>query len=153
MAMHTWFTCKIRYEKMQENGMIKKVTEAYLMDALSYTEAEARIIEEMTQFITGEFTVSNITRDNYSELFFSDEEAADIWFKCKLCFIMLDEKSGAEKKVSTQVLVQAADLRDAVKKLDERMKGTMAEYLIASVEETPIMDVYAYEAESRKEEP
>lgn len=153
MAMHTWFTCKIRYEKMQENGMIKKVTEAYLMDALSYTEAEARIIEEMSSIITGEFTVADITRANYSELFWSDEEAADIWFKCKLYFITLDEKSGAEKKTSTQVLVQAADLRDAVKKLDEGMKGTMADYLIASVSETPIMDVYPYEAESNKEEP
>ena len=76
-----------------------------------------------------------------------DEEAADRWFKCKLIFITLDEKSGAEKKTSTQVLVQAADLRDAVKKLDEGMKGTMADYQIASVAETPLMDVYPYSAE------
>ena len=119
MAMHTWFECKIRYEKLMENGMNKKVTEPYLVDALSFTEAEARIIEEMTPFITGEFTVSDIKRANYSELFPSEEESADRWFKCKLIFITLDEKSGAEKKTSTQVLVQAADLRDAVKKLDE----------------------------------
>ena len=115
MAMHTWFECKIRYEKTMENGMNKKVTEPYLVDALSFTEAEARIIEEMTPFITGEFIVSDIKRANYSELFPSEEEAADRWFKCKLVFITLDEKSGAEKKTSTQVLVQAADLRDAVK--------------------------------------
>ena len=149
MAMHTWFECKIRYEKVMENGMNKKVTEPYLVDALSFTEAEARIIEEMTPFITGEFTVSDIKRANYSELFPSEEEAADRWFKCKLIFITLDEKSGAEKKTSTQVLVQAADLRDAVKKLDEGMKGTMADYKIASVAETPIMDVYPYSAEER----
>ena len=74
MAMHTWFECKIRYEKVMENGMQKKVTEPYLVDALSFTEAEARIIEEMTPFITGEFTVSDIKRANYSELFASDEE-------------------------------------------------------------------------------
>ena len=111
MAMHTWFECKIRYEKTMENGMNKKVTEPYLVDALSFTEA------------------------------------ADRWFKCKLVFITLDEKSGAEKKTSTQVLVQAADLRDAVKKLDEGMKGTMADYQIASVAETAIMDVYPYSAE------
>ena len=109
MAMHTWFECKIRYEKTMENGMQKKVTEPYLVDALSFTEAEARIIEEMTPFITGEFTVSDIKRANYSELFPSDEESADRWFKCKLIFITLDEKSGAEKKTSTQVLVQAAE--------------------------------------------
>ena len=149
MAMHTWFECKIRYEKVMENGMNKKVTEPYLVDALSFTEAEARIIEEMTPFISGEFTVSDIKRANYSELFPSEEEAADRWFKCKLVFITLDEKSGAEKKTSTQVLVQAADLRDAVKKLDEGMKGTMADYQIASVAETAIMDVYPYSAEER----
>ena len=126
MAMHTWFECKIRYEKVMENGMQKKVTEPYLVDALSFTEAEARIIEEMTPFISGEFTVSDIKRANYSELFPSDEESADRWFKCKLIFITLDEKSGAEKKTSTQVLVQAADLRDAVKKLDEGNNGGLS---------------------------
>ena len=149
MAMHTWFECKIRYEKTMENGMNKKVTEPYLVDALSFTEAEASIIEEMTPFISGEFTVSDIKRANYSELFPSEEEAADRWFKCKLVFITLDEKSGAEKKTSTQVLVQAADLRDAVKKLDEGMKGTMADYQIASVAETSIVDVFPYEAQKK----
>ena len=149
MAMHTWFECKIRYEKTMENGMQKKVTEPYLVDALSFTEAEARIIEEITPFISGEFTVSDIKRANYSELFPYEEDAADRWFKCKLVFITLDEKSGAEKKTSTQVLVQAADLRDAVKKLDEGMKGTMADYQIASVAETAIMDVYPYSAEEQ----
>ena len=145
--MHTWFEFKIRYEKTMENGMNKKVTEPYLVDALSFTEAEARIIEEMTPFISGEFTVSDIKRANYSELFFSEEEAADRWFKCKLTFITLDEKSGAEKKTSTNVLVQASDLRDAVKKLDEGMKGRMADYIISSMAETSIMDVYPYSAE------
>lgn len=144
--MHTWFEVKIRYEKVAENGMQKKVTEPYLFDALSFTESEGKCIEEMTHFISGEFTVSDIKRANYSEIFFSEEESADRWFKCKLVFITLDEKSGAEKKTSTHVLVQAADLRDAVKKLDEGMKGTMADYQIASVSETPIMDVYPYEA-------
>ena len=147
--MHTWFECKIRYEKAMENGMNKKVTEPYLVDALSFTEAEARIIEEITPYISGEFTVSDIKRANYSELFPSEEDAADRWFKCKLFFITLDEKSGAEKKTSTTVLVQASDLRDAVKKLDEGMKGTMADYQIASVAETAIMDVYPYSAEER----
>ena len=150
--MKTWFECKIRYEKTMENGMKKKVTEPYLVDALSFTEAEARIIEEMTPFISGEFTVSDIKRANYSELFFSEEEAADRWFKCKLTFITLDEKSGAEKKTSTNVLVQASDLRDAVKKLDEGMKGSMADYIISSMTETAIMDVYEYVADSENTE-
>lgn len=145
--MHTWFECKIQYEKTMKNGMDKKVTEPYLVDALSFTEAEARIIEEMTPYISGEFTVSDIKRAKYSELFFAEDADADRWFKCKLTFVTLDEKSGAEKKTSTNVLVQAADLRDAVKKLDEGMKGSMADYIISSMAETAIMDVYTYVAE------
>ena len=130
-----------------ENGMNKNVTEPYLIDALSFTEAESRIIEEMTPYISGEFTVSDIKRAGYSELFFSEDANADRLFKCKLTFITLDEKSGSEKKTSTNVLVQASDLRDAVKKLDDGMRGSMADYLIASVAETAIMDVYPYEAD------
>lgn len=145
--MHTWFEVSIKYEKIAENGKQKKVTEKILVDALSYTECEARSIQEMAPFISGEFTVSDIKRANYSELFTSEDDAADRWFKCKLLFITLDEKSGAEKKTATNVLVQAADLRDAVKKLDEGMKGTMADYQIASIAETSIMDVYPYTAE------
>lgn len=147
-TMHNWFQGKIRYEKVNEAGMNVKVTEPYLVDALSFTEAEARLIAEMVPFITGEFTVSDIARANYKELFFSDEEAADRWFKCKLVYITLDEKSGAEKRQSVNVLVQASDLRDAIKKLDEGMRGTMADYQIGSVAETAIMDVYPYTAES-----
>ena len=150
--MNTYFICTIKYEKMMDNGMNKKVTEPYLFDALSFTESEGKCIQEMTPFITGEFTVSDIKRANYSEIFFSEEDAADRWFKCKLMFITLDEKSGAEKKTATNILVQAYDLRDAVKKLDEGMKGTMADYQIASVAETAIMDVYPYIPEEKKEE-
>ena len=145
--MHNWFECKIKYDKTLENGLTKPVTEPYLVDALSFTEAEARIIEEMTPYLSGEFTVSDIKRAKYSELFFAEDTSADRWFKCKLTFITLDEKSGAEKKTSTNVLVQASDLRDAVKKLDEGMKGSMADYLISSKAETAIMDVYPYSAE------
>ena len=148
MAMHTWFECKIRYEKVMEKRNEQESNRTLLVDALSFTEAEARIIEEMTPFISGEFTVSDIKRANYSELFPSEEESRrSLVQNVKLVFITLDEKSGAEKKTSTQVLVQAADLRDAVKKLDEGMKGTMADYQIALVSETPLMDVYPYSAE------
>ena len=145
--MHTWFLCKIRYDKITENGMQKKVTEPYLVDALSFTEAEARIIEEMTPFISGEFTVADISRAHYSEIFPSDEDSADKWYAGRLAFITLDEKSGKEKRTYTNVLIQAADIHDAMKKLDEGMKGTMAEYSSILLKETAIMDVYPYEEE------
>lgn len=129
-----------------ENGLTKKVSEPYLVDAISFTEAEKRIIEEIRPFMTGEFVISDIKRANYSEVFFCDAESADRWFKCKLSFITLDEKSGAEKKTSSYALVQAGDLREAIKYLDEQMKGTIMDYQIASVAETMIMDVYPYDA-------
>lgn len=144
--MQKWFECSLKYDKVMENGLEKKVTELYLVDALSITEAEARLIEEMNPFMQGEFQCKGIKEAKYSEIFFSEEESADRYFKCKLLFITLDEKSGKEKITSTQILVQTADLRDAVGKLDEGMKGTMADYRIASVSETKIMDVYPYES-------
>lgn len=144
MAMHNWMECKIRYEKVMDNGFNKKVTEPYLVDALSFTEAEARIIEEMTPYITGEFTVVNITPAKYSELFPSDNSADDRWYKCKLIYITLDEKSGAERRQAVNVLVQASDVDTAKKNLDKGMQGTMASYQVESVSETKIMDVYPY---------
>ena len=127
--------------------MNKKVTEPYLVDALSFTEAEARIIEEMAPYVSGEFTVSDVSRARYSEIFYAEDDInASYWYKVKLGFITLDGMTGAEKKTFTNVLVQATDLRDAVKRLDAGMKGCMADYIIVSVAETPIVDVYPYEA-------
>ena len=149
--MHTWFECKIRYEKVMENGMNKKVTEPYLVDALSFTEAEARIIEEITPFISGEFTVADIKRANYSELF--EDETGDKWYSCRIAFVSLYEKSGKEKKVYTTVLVQASNMDDAMKNLKDGMKGTMADYVSVVIKETAIMDVYPYSPDIKPEFP
>src|SRR5574344_2164320 len=149
--MGIWFECKIRYGKVMQDGTTKTVNEPYLVDALSFTEAERRIMEEMSSCVSGEFEVADIKKAKYSELFFCEENSADRWFKVKLQFITVEEKSGAEKKTSTNVLVQAADLRDGVKKLDEGMHGTMAEYVIAWIAETQIMDVYPYKQAENKE--
>jgi hypothetical protein len=89
-----WFRAKIRYEKTEENGMNKRVSENYLVDALSFTEAEARIIDEVTPFISGEFTVTDLKRENISELFSSEADKDDRWYKIKVAFVTLDEKSG-----------------------------------------------------------
>ena len=140
--MSNWFECKVKYDKMMENGMQKKVSEPYLVDALSFTEAEARIIKEMTPFISGDFSVANIKRANISELFM--DETGDKWYKCKVNFITLDEKSGAEKRTASYMLAQASDLQRALENLLEGMKGTMADFEVASVTETPIMDIYPY---------
>ena len=146
--MHSWFECKVSFEKVLENGMQKKVTEPYLVDALSFTEAEARIIEEIRPFISGEFTVTDIKRARLSELFFN--ENGDRFYKIKVYFITLDEKSGAEKKTAAQMLAQACTLKEAISVLEEGMKGTMADYTIASVAETMLMDVFPFSVNDDK---
>ena len=147
-----WFECKVKYEKTMENGLQKKVNEPYLVDALNFTEAERRIIEEITPFMTGPFEVSDIKRARYAELFEAPgDDTADRFFRAKLVFITLDEKSGKEKKSSHNVLIQAGDLRDAIKRLDQGMKGSMLDYTIASITEAAIMDVYHYTQATREE--
>ncbi len=140
-----WFECKISFDKVQEDGFEKKVTEAYVVDALSFTEAENRIIEEMAAYIRGDFAVADIKRAPFSEIFFSDEDLADKWYKAKLQYIVLDEKTNKEKRSSVNYLVQASTLNGAVKNIDEVMGGTMIDYVIVSVAETQMMDVFEYE--------
>jgi len=132
---------------MMDNGVAKRVTEPYLVDALSFTEAEARIIEEMKPFISGEFSIADIKRARLAELFFN--ENGDRYYKLKVNFITLDEKSGAEKKKAAQMLAQASDIEEAVLVLKEGMKGTMSDYEIASVTETMIMDVFPFTANNK----
>ena len=111
---------------------------------------EERIIEEVSPFISGEFSVSAVKRANFSELFF--DETGDRWYKCKLNFITLDEKSGMEKRTASYMLVQAADFETALKNLVEGMKGTMADWVIVSITETPLMDVYPFDPERKTKE-
>lgn len=138
--MAQWFECKVRYDKLMENGMQKKVNEPYMVDALSFTEAEARIIEEVTPFISGDFSVSAVKRTNISEIFWDD--SADKWYHVKVNFITIDEKSAVEKKTTSHILVAASDFKGALDNFMEGMKGTMADFEIASIAETTIMDVY-----------
>ena len=141
--MHNWFTCKVSYEKTMENGMLKKVTEPYLVDALSFTEAEARIIEEIRPFISGEFTITGINRAHYAEVFF--DWNGDRWFKVRVHFLTIEEKSGMEKRTLAKMLVQASNLEEALENFKKGMKGTMTDYVIIEVSETQLMDVFPYE--------
>ena len=176
-----WFLCKIRYEKTMEDGLQKKVTEQYVVDALSFTEAEARIMEQMSQYISGEFEVVEIDRLVFKEVFFMsygekvlDNETKDLmqavrkgdkeqgkkvynrtleeslnntdtcYFKAKLHFITIDEKTEKEKKSVVNYLVEGCSLESARKNIDEVMGGTMIDYRIAAVSETNIIDVFEY---------
>lgn len=142
--MANWIETKVRYEKTMENGMQKMVNEPYLVDALSFSEAEARITEEISPYMQGEFSVSAVKRTNISEIFFTEDSSADKFYKVKASFISINEKTLAEKRSNVNYIVQAADLIDALNNFRAAMKGTMADFDIVSISETALMDVYQY---------
>ncbi len=136
-----------------EDGLQKKVKESYVVDALSFTEAESRIMEEMSSYISGEFTIENINKASYKEIFFSDDELADRWYKTKLQFITIDEKTEKEKRSNVYYLVQAGTLKGAVGNIESVMGTTMVDYVIASVNETTLMDVFEYAKSTQNDKP
>ena len=147
-----WFECKIRYEKVMEDGLQKKVNENYVVDALSFSEAETRITEEMSAYISGEFEVADIKKAAFKEVFFTDDNIADKWYKAKLQFITIDEKTEKEKRSTVTYLVQAGSMNGAMKNIDEVMGGTMIDYVVSSVAETTLKDVFEYGKTNEKPE-
>lgn len=137
-----WFEIKVRYDKTQEDGQQKKVTETYVVDALSFGEAEERISKEMSQYIEGEFEVKAITPASYNEIFFSHNDDQSLWYKVKLDFLTIDERTENEKRKRITYLVQGNNLDKAKKNTEEIMNGTMIDYVIASIVETKILDVF-----------
>ena len=143
--MAAWFECKVTYEKVADNGMPKKVVESYLVDADSFTLAEAKMIEEITPFVSmGEFNISNIRKVNYAELFLNEDDKCDRYYRCKVLYVTIDEKNGVEKKTPAFMLVMSDSLPNAVAELEKQMGKGLAEYEIASVAETALMDVFQY---------
>lgn len=137
-----WFETKVRYDNTMEDGRNKKVTEVYTVEALSFTEAENAITEEMSHYVSGEFDVKAITRAPYGEIFFSDADSDDKWYRAKLAFITIDEKTEKEKRSNVVYLVQAATLDKARQYVKDVMAKTMIDYDVVSISETPIMDVF-----------
>ena len=140
----TWFECKIRYEKTMEDGLPKKVSEVYVVDALSFSEAEERIMKEMSSYISGEIELVDVKIAPYREVFFADDNLADQWFKAKLSFITIDERSNKEKRTSMMYLVNAGNISSAINNIGEVMSGTMIDYVTTSISATKIFDVFEY---------
>lgn len=146
--MAQWIETKLRYDKVMENGAMKKVTEPYLVDALSFAEAEARIIEEMRPFISGEFTVEAVKKAKIAEVFGSD--TASRWWKVRVAFITVDERTGAEKRNLTDFLVAGEDLDDVLSSFKQNMKGTLADYEVTAITETAIIDIFPEDLSNNK---
>ncbi len=177
--MSLYFECSVRYDKMQQNGSVKKVTEKYIVDALTFTEAEARIIKAITPYISGEYSIPTIKKTKIAEVFTTSqallaigknksdvekavqtkdaellEKATSIdsilkdvdsrWFLVKVAFITFDEKTSAEKRSISQILVESTDIAAARERFNDGMKGTMADYDIESIADTKYMDVFTF---------
>lgn len=140
----TWFECKVRYEKTQEDGSEKLVNELYVVDALSFTEAEASIIDNMEVYVSGELKIANINPANYNEIFFSGNDDDDLWFKARLAFITIDDKN-KEKRTYVNYLIQAKSIERAKRYVDEVMGETIIDYELKSLSETKIFDVFEHE--------
>lgn len=145
-----WFEAKVRFEKTMENGVPKRVTELYVIDALSWGEAEQRILKEMSSYVSGEIEIVDLKIAAYKEIFFADSDTADKWYKAKLAFITIDEKTDKEKKTSVCYLVNAGTINSAIKNIEEVLSGTMIDYNTINVSETSIMDVFEYNGETSK---
>jgi len=142
--MYTWFTCKMSFDRQGEDGLVKKVTEQFLVDALSFTEAEARIVKEVQPYVTGDLLVADIKRARISEMFYNED--GDKWYRCKINYLSVDENKGVEKRCSQIIMVQASSFKNSFDTLIDRMKGSLGDYEIVSITETQILDVYKYES-------
>ena len=151
MEINSWFECKVKMDTMKDDGTTKPEPFSYLVDALNFTEAESRIIEEVTPFCSGNLDVTDIKRVKYAEIFPSDAEMADKWYKVRCLFITIDEKTQTEKEIANNMLVQAGTFYEAVENFDKGMKGSMMDYRIASLQETKLMDVFRYVARTTSE--
>lgn len=141
-----WFECKVRRERQMEDGMTKIVPELYVVDALSFGEAEEFITREMSSYVSGTFELKNINPATYHEIFFSENTNDNRWYKAKLTFITLDEKTEKEKRTTETYLVQASTFNGAVKNVEAVMGTTMNDYVIANISETKIMDVFEHDS-------
>ncbi|MBW4754817.1 DUF4494 domain-containing protein [Prevotella melaninogenica] len=137
-----WIETSVKYDKTMEDGSMKSVTEKYLVSALSFTEAETNITEEMKHYISGDFSVDAVRTARYAEVFASKDSEADYWYKVQVAVIDLDEKTGKEKRHSLKFLVQAKTVRGALQLVDEEFGKTLMEYEVEAVALTKIFDIF-----------
>ncbi|MBU2912442.1 MULTISPECIES: DUF4494 domain-containing protein [Reichenbachiella] len=143
--MRIWYSCKVKYGKVDEEGVMKQTTEAFLVDALTYTEAESRIYEAMERDVSGEFSVNSITKTNIGELLHLED--ADYWYKAKVSYSTVDGDSDKEVKVNTYFLVNAEDLKQAFERVSESLNTMLVPFEIPSIAKTNIVEVYPYDAD------
>ena len=148
-----WFEAKVKYMEVNEDGREKKVNEAYLLDAMSYTEAESRIMHEMESVISGDYYISSLKKSNITELVPSEDENDDRWYKAKVNIIDADEVSGKEKSTGQYYLVAASNINKALENLEKSLASFVVPYEIASLTDTQFMDVFPYFSDEEEQIP
>lgn len=146
--MRIWFLCRVKYAKENEQGLLKNVSEQYLVDAVSFTEAEARIYDMLGSTIRGDFQVTNISKSNFVDVFPYDD--IDIWHKCKITYVVADADSGKEKKVTQYMLVTAHDVKEAYDRIHESLNNMLVTFRVPDITESPIVEVFPYERDDEE---
>ncbi|GAB2996910.1 DUF4494 domain-containing protein [uncultured Cyclobacterium sp.] len=149
--MRTWFLCKVKYAKENEEGLLKNVSEQYLVDAVSFTEAEARIYDMLGSVIRGDFQVTSISKSNIVDVFFFDD--VDVWHKCKITYIVTDADSGKEKKVTQYMLVTAHNVKEAYDRIYESLNNMLVSFNVPDISESPIVEIFPYEKDDEELNP
>lgn len=147
--MNTWFTVKVKYTKQLENGDFKRVTEPYLIAAMTFTDAEMRTQEELASSIRGEVNVTSIAKTDYHDIFYYED--SDTWYKCKITYEGVTEDSEKPKKVTQNFLITAQSVKEAYERLQESLSTLMVDFIIPSITVSPIVEVIPYREELDKE--
>ena len=142
--MNTWFTCKIKYQKIDEKGKAKNVSEQYLVDAVSFTEAERRIYEKMESMIQGEFYVTGIAKARLTDVFYYED--SDLWHRCKMTYVLEEEGKGKEKKITNYVLLTAPNVKEAYERMYQSLNNMLVEFRVTEIVESPIIEVFPYDS-------
>jgi hypothetical protein len=142
--MNSWHTVKVKYTKQFTDGTLKRVTEPYLVNSISFTDAEARIHQEVGEFVRGEFMVTSISKTDFADIFHYDD--AEVWYKCKVAYVSEDADSGKEKKINNNFLVTAHNIKEAYDRIEESLKGLMVSYEISVIQVTPLLEIFPYQA-------
>lgn len=147
--MNSWYTIKVKYTKEFTDGTLKRVTEPYLVNAMSFTEAEARIYKEVAEYVRGEFLVTSISKTDFADIFHFDD--AEVWYKAKVSYVSEDADTGKEKKINNNYLVSAHNVKEAYERIEESLKGLMVTFEIPTIAVTQIVDIFPYDPEFAKE--
>jgi hypothetical protein len=148
--MRTWFLCKVKYAKENEQGLLKNIVEQYLVDAVSFTEAEAILYDRLGSQIRGDFQVTGISKSNIVDVFFYED--ADIWYKCKISYLVADGDSGKEKKVTQYMIVTAEDAKQAFDRIQESLSNMLVSFRLPDIVESAIVDVFPFEKEESNQD-